>query len=138
MIDKYLENTNDFFKLDFIAQLLSGVSNGNAQDIVIYSSLIELILLNDKSKSISKEFREKASVFLNDEFYDVKLDKTEFAMELYNIRSKLVHGDYENYKELLYKFERKYCKNSIYDFGEYKEEIWVLFSVIFAYKRIGK
>ncbi len=139
-LDNFLEGINDYFRLDFIIETLLTANDSDhpTNSILLYSLLIEMLIVNPsnpKENSITDQYKKKIRYFINlKELTDKEID--DFSISLYNIRSRLVHGNYKTLKKELKKFDNAYNTEAYYDFGEFKEENWILSSVAFRLKEI--
>lgn len=133
-IDQYIECSNDFFKLDFIIEILLAADE-NIYAFLNYIELIEMLIINPK-RSIRDQFKEKIKFFMNQNEFKCKEDIEDFSVKLYDIRSRLVHGNYNTLKKELINFNKKYNKNVNYDYGEFKEQNWIMINISFKLKKI--
>lgn len=108
-IDTYIDCSNDYFKLDFIIEILMASKN-NTYALLNYIELIEMLIVNPK-RSIRDQFKEKIKFFINLNEYREQNDIENFSVKLYDIRSRLVHGNYNALKRELTDFNKKYNRN---------------------------
>lgn len=133
-IDKYIDDADDYFKLDFIIETLIYGEN-YMYSLLNYIQLIEMLLVNPKN-STREQFKQKLKFFINMEELENNAQVEEFSASLYDIRSRLIHGNYNSLKKELIKFNNKFNNNREYDYGEFKEENWILINISFKAKRI--
>ncbi len=126
-LDNYLENVEDYFKLDFIIEMILSSKN-TFYSLLNYSAIIEMLIVNP-SKSIREQFKQKIKYFVNNEYFNNAEEIEKFSTKLYDIRSRLIHGNYNSLNEELKEFQIKYSKIVEYDLGEFKEVNWNLISV---------
>lgn len=133
-IDKYIDGADDYFKLDFIIETLLYGEN-YMYSLLNYIQLIEMLIVNPQY-STREQFKQKLKYFIDmDELKD--REKIEnFSAKLYDIRSRLIHGNYNSLKKELIDFNKKFNRNTNYDYGEFKEENWIISDISFITKRI--
>lgn len=133
-IDKYIEGADDYFKLDFIIETLIYGEN-YMYSLLNYIQLIEMLIVNPQ-RSTREQFKQKLKYFIEiDELEDI--DQIEsFSTKLYDIRSRLIHGNYNSLKKELIEFNNKFNRNTNYDYGEFKEENWIIMDISFKAKKI--
>ena len=133
-IDKYIDGADDYFKLDFIIETLIYGEN-YMYSLLNYIQLIEMLIVNPQ-RSTREQFKQKLKYFIEiDELEDI--DQIEsFSTKLYDIRSRLIHGNYNSLKKELIEFNNKFNRNTNYDYGEFKEENWIIMDISFKAKKI--
>lgn len=133
-IDNYIDSSDDYFKLDFIIETLIYGEN-YIYSLLNYIQLIEMLIVNPKN-STREQFKQKLKFFINMNELENSTQVEEFSASLYDIRSRLIHGNYNSLKKELIKFNKKFNYNREYDYGEFKEENWILINISFKAKRI--
>lgn len=133
-IDKYIDSADDYFKLDFIIETLIYGEN-YMYSLLNYIQLIEMLLVNPKN-STREQFKQKLKFFINMDELEDKTQVEDFSARLYDIRSRLIHGNYNSLKKELIEFNNKFNYKREYDYGEFKEENWILIDISFKAKRI--
>lgn len=124
-IDSYIEDKNDFYKLDFIMDHLIEQTS-HYQRFLSPFYIIEMILVNPKD-SIRNQLKKKLKYFYNNEdFYSIKNNIEKFACSVYDLRSKLVHGDFKNYEKEIQKYKNNFMKDYDLDYYEFTEDHWVI------------
>lgn len=133
-LDKFLKNIDDYFKLDFIIETLL-TANNSSHSIPLYTLIIEMLIINPK-ESIREQYKNKIKFFIEESEFSDENQIIDFSKRLYDIRSRLVHGNYSSLKKELKSFDRIYNKNADIDIGEFKEENWILMSVSHRLRKI--
>lgn len=133
-LDNFLEEIDDFFRLDFIIETLMSANN-TPHSIPSYTLLIEMLIINPRER-IREQYKKKIKFFVNKGDFSSENQIVDFSKRLYDIRSRLVHGNYNSLKKELKDFDKIYNANSEYDFGEFKEENWILQNVSYRLKNI--
>lgn len=100
-----------------------------------YIQLIEMLIVNPQH-STREQFKQKLKYFINKDELEYKDQIENFSTKLYDIRSRLIHGNYNSLKKELIDFNNKFNSNREYDYGEFKEENWILIDVSFKAKMI--
>lgn len=126
-VDKYIEGANDYFILDFIIETLIYAQN-YMYSLLNYIQLIEMLIVNPKC-SAREQFKQKLKLFIDDDEIKDKEQIEEFSTKLYDIRSRLIHGDYNALKKELIRFSKKFNSGMEYDYGEFKEENWIIMDI---------
>lgn len=128
-LDRYIDGSEDYYKLDFIIETLL-FNRNSGYSLLAYAQLIEMLIINpSQTKSIREQFKNKIKYFVNSTDPNIINDIEDFSIRLYDIRSRLVHGNYSALKKELRNFDEKYNKSANYDYTEFKEENWILMSV---------
>lgn len=133
-LDKFFKNIDDYFKLDFIIETLL-TANNSSHSIPLYTLIIEMLIINPK-ESIREQYKNKIKFFIEESEFSDENQIIDFSKRLYDIRSRLVHGNYSSLKKELKSFDRIYNKNAEIDTGEFKEENWILMSVSHRLRKI--
>lgn len=126
-LDNFLSDAEDYFKIDFIIEMILSSKN-TFYSLLNYSAIIEMLIVNP-TQSIREQFKQKIKFFTNTNDFDIPEEIEKFSTKLYDIRSRLIHGNYNSLKEELKDFQIKYMKTAEYDLGEFKEINWNLISV---------
>lgn len=120
-IDKYIISDKDFFVMDFIMDSLSSYDGYGTSRIIKLVAILELILAKT-NKSLRQEFRNKLPQFLSD-----NIDNKELWITLmYDIRSKIAHGDYLELMRKTEKYAEVFMKDFEYDYYEYNKLNWII------------
>lgn len=133
-IDKYIDGAEDYFKLDFIIETLLYGEN-YIYSLLNYIQLIEMLIVNPKH-STREQFKQKLKYFIDMDELEDRNQIENFSAKLYDIRSRLIHGNYNSLKKELIDFNKKFNRNTNYDYGEFKEENWIISDISFITKRI--
>lgn len=135
--DMIVNNSDDYLKLDFITETLLSAER-NQYSLLNYISLIEMLIVNPSS-NIRNQLKNKLKYFIDSEFSeDIETDIENFSTLLYDIRSRLIHGNFNSLKRELFKYKNNYMKNFDFDYGEYKEENWIIISINLKLRKIVK
>lgn len=126
LYDSIIDNGNEYLKVDFIIETLISAEKSQ-YSLLNYISLIEMLIVNSKNSSRS-EFKRKLKEFINDESMDDS-EKEYVSVLFYDIRSRMIHGDFDKLKKELLKYKKRYMKNCSFDYGEFKEENWIIGSI---------
>lgn len=124
--DKIVVNSDEYFKLDFIAEILLSADKSQ-YSLLNYVLLIEMLIINPVRDTRS-QLKDKLKFFVDDlsiEFEN-EIDVENFSTLIYDIRSRLIHGNFNSLKKELFKYKKNYLKNFTFDYGEYKEENWII------------
>lgn len=125
-IDNYLENENDFYKLDYLINSIYENESYNAIHLFKMISLIEMLLIDSKSKGLqSGNFHIKLAPFLTEDKFKNDAEKKEFSDIIRVIRNKIAHGNFLATKKKLEEFAQKFMKNYWFDYIEYSRENWI-------------
>ena len=133
MYDNIVEDGSDYLKIDFIIETLISAEKSQ-YSLLNYISLIEMLIVNSKNSSRS-EFKRKLKEFIHDETLDDN-EKEYLSGLFYDIRSRMIHGNFDKLKKELLKYKKRYMKNYSFDYGEYKEENWIIGSINIFLKEI--
>lgn len=133
-IDKYIDEAEDYFKLDFIIETLLYGEN-YMYSLLNYIQLIEMLIVNPQH-STREQFKQKLKYFIDMNELENREQIENFSAKLYDIRSRLIHGNYNSLKKELIDFNKKFTRNTNYDYGEFKEENWIIINISFITKRI--
>ena len=133
-IDKYIDEAEDYFKLDFIIETLLYGEN-YMYSLLNYIQLIEMLIVNPKH-STREQFKQKLKYFIDIDELENREQIENFSAKLYDIRSRLIHGNYNSLKKELIDFNKKFTRNTNYDYGEFKEENCIIINISFITKRI--
>lgn len=133
-VDKYIEGANDYFKLDFIIEILLYGEN-YMYSLLNYIQLIEMLIVNPQY-STREQFKQKLKHFIDIDGLEDEEQIENFSIKLYDIRSRLIHGNYNSLKRELIDFNKRFNRNKNYDYGEFKEENWIIIDISFKVKRI--
>lgn len=126
MYDSTIINGSEYLKIDFIIETLISAEKSQ-YSLLNYISLIEMLIVNSKNSSRS-EFKRKLKEFIYDE--RMSNNEKEYISGLfYDIRSRMIHGDFNKLKKELLKYKRRYMNNYSFDYGEFKEENWIIGSI---------
>ena len=124
VLDNYITEKVDFYKLDFIIDhLIEQTSHYQMFLSPLY--IIEMLIVNSRC-GIKEQFKEKIKYFYTEDNDDIKENIEEFASNVYEIRSKLVHGYFKNFEKELRKYKNKFMKGFWFDYYEFTENHWVL------------
>ena len=136
--DRIVNNSDDYLKLDFITETLLSADRSQ-YSLLNYISLIEMLIVNPAFNTRS-QLKEKLKHFIDDEVLktDSEIELENFSILLYDIRSRLIHGNFNSFKKELSKYKNNYMKTYNFDYGEYKEENWIIISINLKLKRIVK
>lgn len=136
--DRIVNNSDDYLKLDFITETLLSADT-NQYSLLNYISLIEMLIVNPALNTRS-QLKDKLKYFIDDDVLknasETKLEN--FSTLLYDIRSRLIHGNFNSLKKELFKYKNNYMKTYNFDYGEYKEENWIIISINLNLRRIVK
>ena len=133
-IDKYIDGADDYFKLDFIIEtLIYGVNY--MYSLLNYIQLIEMLIVNPQ-RSTREQFKQKLKYFIDIDELEDRDQIENFSAKLYDIRSRLIHGNYNSLKKELIDFNKKFNRYTNYDYGEFKEENWIILDISGIAKRI--
>ena len=135
-IDSYIEEKSDFYKLDFIMDHLIEQTS-HYQHFLSPFYIIEMILVNPKD-SIRNQLKKKLKYFYNGDYDIIKNNMEKFACSIYDIRSKLVHGDFKNYEKEIQKYKRIFMKDYELDYFEFTENHWVIGNAAIMLDEIAK
>ena len=124
--DKVITSGSDYLKVDFIIETLISAEISQ-YSLLNYVSLIEMLIVNSKNSSRS-EFKRKLKEFIHEDDMDDN-DKEYISGLLYDIRSRMIHGDFDKLKKELTKYKKRYMKDFWFDYGEFKEENWIIGSI---------
>lgn len=133
-IDNYIDNVDDFWKLDFIIETLLYADN-NMYALLNYVQLIEMLIINPRC-STREQFKIKIKNFINISDFENEENIEKFSTLLYDIRSKLIHGDFKNLIKNLMSFNKLFNQEYSFDFGEAKEVNWILSTVNYRLRDI--
>ncbi len=133
-IDKYIDGADDYFKLDFIIETLLYGEN-YMYSLLNYIQLIEMLIVNPQH-STREQFKQKLKYFIDMDELEDREQIENFSAKLYDIRSRLIHGNYNSLKKELIDFNKKFNRDTNYDYGEFKEENWIISDISFITKRI--
>ena len=136
--DIVIKQSSDYMKLDFIVETLLAAEN-NQYSILNYISLIEMLIVNPKCDT-RNQMKQKLKFFINN---DILKANEESEIEyysglIYDIRSRLIHGNFNSLKKELIKYKNRYMQSFNFDYGEYKEENWILISISIKLRQIVK
>lgn len=136
--DRIVNNSDDYLKLDFITETLLSADRSQ-YSLLNYISLIEMLIVNPAFNTRS-QLKEKLKHFIDDEVLktDSEIELENFSILLYDIRSRLIHGNFNSFKKELSKYKNNYMKTYNFDYGEYKEKNWIIISINLKLKRIVK
>lgn len=135
-IDSYIEDKTDFYKLDFIMDHLIEKTS-HYQRFLSPFYIIEMILVNPKD-SIRNQLKKKLKYFYNGDFDIIKNNMEKFACSVYDLRSKLVHGDFKNYEKEIQKYKKNFMENYELDYFEFTENHWVIGNAAIMLDTIAK
>lgn len=133
-IDKYINGADDYFKLDFIIETLIYGEN-YMYSLLNYIQLIEMLIVNPQ-RSTREQFKQKLKYFIDIDELEDRDQIENFSAKLYDIRSRLIHGNYNSLKKELIDFNKKFNRYTNYDYGEFKEENWIILDISGIAKRI--
>ena len=133
-IDKYIDGADDYFKLDFIIETLIYGEN-YMYSLLNYIQLIEMLIVNPQ-RSTREQFKQKLKYFIDIDELEDRDQIENFSAKLYDIRSRLIHGNYNSLKKELIDFNKKFNRYTNYDYGEFKEENWIILDISGIAKRI--
>ncbi len=126
MYDNIVVNGSEYLKIDFIIETLISAEKSQ-YSLLNYISLIEMLIVNSKNSSRS-EFKRKLKEFIHDE--SMSDNEKEYISGLfYDIRSRMIHGDFDKLKKELLKYKKRFMKDYSFDYGEFKEENWIIGSI---------
>ena len=86
------------------------------------------MLIINPVRDTRSQLKDKLKFFVDDlsiEFEN-EIDVENFSTLIYDIRSRLIHGNFNSLKKELFKYKKNYLKNFTFDYGEYKEENWII------------
>ena len=137
-IDNVIEHANKD-KLFYVANLLtvaSEYSMDSRASLLILVSIIEMLLTHSPDyrrfnveDSISKQFQLKIAILLHEQDKSQNLSKMKKKIKnLYNIRSKIAHGDFKELDRILKK-KTEYEHPDIY-FADLNQELYFIIKVI--------
>lgn len=136
LIDNYIENELDYYKLEYIMDMIIN-DNTEIQMLITNVLIIEMLLLNP-NKPIKEEFIYKTKKYIrNSRIKDIE-EKEKYCGLVYDIRSRLVHGNYNSLKKHLKKYKNLYLKDFDIDYTEFKEETWIIQHIAFTLQDIVK
>jgi len=123
--DSYIESESDFYKLDFIMDHLFEQTS-HYQRFLSPFFIIEMLLVNPK-KSIREQLKQKLKYIPIEHYRTMNYTDVElWATSVYDIRSKLVHGDFKNFEKEIRKHKNKFLASFDFDYFEFTEIHWVL------------
>lgn len=136
--DRIVCTSDDYLKLDFITETLLS-ADSSQYSLLNYISLIEMLIVNPAFNTRS-QLKDKLKYFIDDDVLktDSETELENFSTLLYDIRSRLIHGNFNSFKKELFKYKNNYMKTYNFDYGEYKEENWIIISINLNLKRIVK
>lgn len=126
MYDNIVVNGSEYLKIDFIIETLISAEK-NQYSLLNYISLIEMLIVNSKNSSRC-EFKKKLKEFIHDENMSDN-EKEYISVLFYDIRSRMIHGDFDKLKKELFKYKKRFMKGYLFDYGEFKEENWIIGSI---------
>ena len=94
------------------------------------------MLIVNPQHSTREQFKQKLKYFIDMNELENREQIENFSAKLYDIRSRLIHGNYNSLKKELIDFNKKFTRNTNYDYGEFKEENWIIINISFITKRI--
>lgn len=121
LIDNFIESQQDFYIIDYLMDAISSYENHGAFGIVKMTSLVEMLLANPKYKSLRYELRHKLPQFLSDDIHDKDL----WIKYMYDIRSKIAHGDYSAISAITSDYQKTFMQNFECDYYEYNLINWI-------------
>lgn len=136
LIDDYIEDDLDYYKLEYIMDMIINV-NTEIQMLITCVLIIEMLILNP-NKPIREEFIKKVKSYIKDDIIKDISEKEKYCALVYNIRSRLVHGNYNSLKKNLNKYKNKYLNSFDINYAEFKEETWILQHIAFTLYDITK
>ena len=110
-IDKYIDGAEDYFKLDFIIETLLYGEN-YMYSLLNYIQLIEMLIVNPQH-STREQFKQKLKYFIDMDELEDREQIENFSAKLYDIRSRLIHGNYNSLKKELIDFNKKFNRNYV-------------------------
>ena len=123
-IDNYLEERNDYLKLDY---LIRAIYDENGYDAYHLSKMYSLCQLFLESKHES-ELDRKLPQFI-DPKYELQ-DRIEIAKILRQMRNKVAHGDFVAFEKKAEEYAQKFMDGHYsFDYSEYSRQNWVLLNV---------
>ena len=133
MYDNIVVNGSEYLKIDFIIETLISAEKSQ-YSLLNYISLIEMLIVNSKNSSRS-EFKRKLKEFIHDG--SMSDNEKEYISGLfYDIRSRMIHGDFDKLKKELLKYKKRFMKGYSFDYGEFKEDNWIISSINSFLRRI--
>lgn len=136
LIDNYIEDELDYYKLEYIMDMIIN-DNTEIQMLITNVLIIEMLLLNP-NKPIKEDFINKTKNYINNAKFKSIEEKEKYCGLVYDIRSRLVHGNYSSLKKHLKKYKKIYLKDFDIDYTEFKEETWILQHIAFMLQDIVK
>lgn len=124
VLDNYITENLDFYKLDFIIDHLIEQTS-HYQRFLSPLYIIEMLIVKS-GVGIKEQFKEKLKYFYDEENEDIQNNIEEFAGIIYEIRSKLVHGYFKKFEKELKKYKNKFMKGFGFDYYEFTENHWIL------------
>ena len=135
-IDGYIDDKTDFYKLDFIMDHLIEQTS-HYQRFLSPFYIIEMVLVNPKD-SIRNQLKKKLKYFYYGDDENIINNIEKFACSVYDIRSKLVHGDFKNYEKEIQKYKNNFMKYYKLDYFEFTENHWVIGNAAIILNNIAK
>lgn len=123
-IDKFLEEENDFYQLDYIINALYKDKEYNANHLFKNFSILEMLLVKEGAKTNTID--NKLAIFLEEEYRE---DGIHLARLLRQMRNKIAHGDFNSFYEKAEEYARLYMINYNFDYSEYSRLNWILLHI---------
>ena len=84
------------------------------------------MLIVNPNCSIREQFKQKIKYFYNGNNHYISENIEKFANNVYEIRSKLVHGYFNSFEKELRKYKKNFMKDFWFDYYEFTENHWIL------------
>ena len=94
------------------------------------------MLIVNPQRITREQFKQKLKYFIDIDELEDRDQIENFSAKLYDIRSRLIHGNYNSLKKELIDFNKKFNRYTNYDYGEFKEENWIILDISGIAKRI--
>lgn len=123
-IDKFLEEENDYYQLDYLIDALYKDNEHNTYHLFKNFSALEMLLVRTEAKTNTID--DKLSMFLQE---DYGAEGRNLATLLRQMRNKIGHGDFSGFYKKAEEFATVYMVNYNFDYSEYSRLNWILLNV---------
>jgi len=124
LVDKFIEDENDFLLLEYIMNALNEGASYNAYYVFKLVSIIELLIKNPNIRFWNNNDISKLAEFINYNKNDRKLSRL-----IIQIRNKIGHGDFKALQHKTDKYADNYMKDYYMDYYEYSKINWVFLNL---------
>jgi len=119
-VDKYIQGQQDYFLLDYILDIISNNTHSYFS-IVSSFSILEAIIVHKNYTSLRQELIKKLPQFVPDYIENKEL----WVKSIYEIRSKMAHGDYKALQKATEKYFTAFLRHMELDYYEYSRINWI-------------